>query len=141
MRVAWTDIWGWRGVLLANDRIRLVIAPDIGGRINPEKSAWLAYDVRADGTITNGRVFKDAKVWMANKPGAPDGLAVDQAGNLFAAGPGGIYIFAPDGAHLGSIEIGVATSNCTWGDDGSVLYITADTAIYRIKLLTKGVGF
>jgi len=50
-------------------------------------------------------------------------------------------IFAPDGTHLGSIETGVATSNCAWGDDGAGLYITAATAIYRIKLSTKGVGF
>jgi len=50
-------------------------------------------------------------------------------------------IFTPDGTHLGIIEAGVATSNVAWGDDGSVLYVAADTAIYRIRLRTKGVGF
>ena len=54
-------------------------------------------------------------------------------------GPGGIHAFAPDGTHLGSIELAVATSNCAWGGDGSTLYITAGTAIYRIALRTKGV--
>jgi gluconolactonase len=68
-------------------------------------------------------------------------LKVDREGNLFATGPGGIYIFAPDATHLGFIETGVPTANCAWGDDGSVLYITADKAIYRIRLNTRGHGF
>ena len=107
---------------------------------DPNQAVWMAYDVRGDGTIANGRVFFDATAWMKTKKGAPDGMTVDKDGNLFAAGPGGIHIFAPDGTHLGSIETGV-TSNVAWGDDGSVLYITADTAIYRIALTTKGAGF
>lgn len=60
---------------------------------------------------------------------------------MFAAGPGGIHIFTPDGIHLGSIKMDVPTGNVAWGDDGSVLYVTADTAIYRIRLCTKGMGF
>ncbi len=68
-------------------------------------------------------------------------MKVDKDGNLFAAGPGGIHIFAPDGTHLGSIEMDVPTSNCAWGDDGSVLYIAADTAIYRIRLTTRSGRF
>jgi len=109
--------------------------------VHPERAAWYAYDVKEDGTITNGRVFFDATPWKKPNYGGPDGLKVDKEGNLFAARPGGINVFAPDGTHLGSIETGVATSNCAWGDDGSVLYITAATAIYRIRLNTKGVGF
>jgi gluconolactonase len=66
---------------------------------------------------------------------------VDNDGNIFGARPGGISIFAPDGTHLGSIEIGGSTSNLAWGDDGSPLYITAGTAIYRIRLSTKGRAF
>jgi gluconolactonase len=68
-------------------------------------------------------------------------MKVDTEGNLFAAGPGGVYVIAPDGTHLGMLETGVRTSNVGWGDDGSVLYITASTAIYRITLNTKGIGF
>ena len=101
----------------------------------------MAFDVKADGTITKGRVFFDATQFAKTKRGAPDGLKVDRLGNLFASGPGGIYVFAPDGTHLGTIETGVATANCAWGDDGTVLYIAADTAIWRIKLTTKGAGF
>jgi gluconolactonase len=68
-------------------------------------------------------------------------LKVDRHGNIFSAGPGGIYVFAPDATLLGRIELGVPTGNCAFGDDGSTLYITANTAIYRIRLSTKGVGF
>ena len=68
-------------------------------------------------------------------------MKVDKAGNIFAAGPGGIHVFSPDGTHLGSFETGVPTANCAWGNDGSTLYIAANTAIFRLKTTTKGVGF
>ncbi len=108
---------------------------------DPRRGIWVAYPVREDGTLGNGRVFFDATPWPKDKKGAPDGMKVDRTGNIFAAGPGGIHVFAPDGTHLGSIELGVATSNCAWGEDGSVLYVTASTAVYRIALRTKGVRF
>ena len=71
----------------------------------------------------------------------PDGLKVDQAGNLFATGPGGVLIFAADGTHLGTLNTGEATANVGWGDDGSTLYITADMYLGRLKTMTKGRGF
>ncbi len=107
----------------------------------PNKPAWMAFDVKDDGTITNERVFFDATVFTKAANGGPDGMKVDKYGNIFGAGPGGVYIFAPDGTHLGTIETGVATSNVNWGNDGSILYITAGSSIYRIKLHTKGNGF
>ena len=109
--------------------------------VDPSRPAWLAFDAKDDGTIANGRVFFDAAPFKKTRKGNPDGMKVDKHGNLFGAGPGGVYVFTPNGAHLGTIETGVRTSNVNWGDDGSVLYITASTAIYRIKLNTKGVGF
>jgi gluconolactonase len=108
---------------------------------DPQRAVWMAYDVRDDNTLANGRVFFDATAWTTSKKGLPDGLKVDQSGNLFATGPGGLYIFAPDGTHLGSIEMDVPTANVAWGGDGSILYVTADTALYRIALRTKGAGF
>jgi gluconolactonase len=59
-------------------------------------------------------------------------------GNIFATGPGGVHVFAPDGTHLGTFDTGVPTSNCAWGDDGSTLYITANSALLRVRLTTKG---
>ena len=130
------DINAPNGIAFSPDEKTLYVTD-----VNPNRPAWLAYDVRADGTIANGRLFYDATPWKSANFGGPDGLKPDRAGNLFAARPGGINVFAPDGTLLGSIETGVPTSNVAWGDDGSVLYITAGPALYRIRLSTRGVGF
>ena len=78
---------------------------------------------------------------MKPEEGVPDGLEVDGQGNLFAAGPGGIHVFAPDGTRLGRLETGVKTGNLTWGGDGSVLYIAANHWILRLRTTTRGKGF
>ncbi len=130
------DIKAPNGIAFSPDEKTLYVT-----NADPNHAVWLAYNVKDDGTLGRGRVFFDATAWTKTKKGAPDGMKVDQDGNLFATGPGGLHVFAPDGTHLGSIDLGVATSNCAWGEDGSVLYITADTAVYRIKLTTKGAGW
>ena len=86
-------------------------------------------------------MFFDAGEWTKTRPGLPDGLKVDRIGNVYAAGPGGVYVFSPDGTHLGTILIGVATSNCAWGGDGADLYVTESRAVFRLRLAVKGVGF
>jgi gluconolactonase len=105
------------------------------------RAVWMAYGVRDDGSLGPGRVLFDATARARTLKGAPDGLKVDRHGHLFAAGPGGIYVLAPDGAHLGSLETGGVVSNVAWGEDGSTLYVTGDQAIYRIRLATRGAGF
>ena len=106
---------------------------------DPDKAVWMAFDVRDDGTLGTGRVFFDAtKSVRSKKPGLPDGMKVDRRGNLFATGPGGVLVFAPDGTHLGTIATGVPTANCAWGNDGSVLYVTADKDLCRINTVTSG---
>ena len=70
--------------------------------------------------------------------GVPDGMTVDLAGNIFATGPGGVWIFAPDGTHLGTIQPDEVPANVAWGDDGYTLYMTARTGLYRIQLTTEG---
>jgi gluconolactonase len=109
--------------------------------VHPSGPAWLVYDVKSDGTLEAGRVFYNAASLTKTRKGAPDGLKADQLGNLFGAGPGGLYVFAPDGTLLGMFETGVPTANCAWGESGSTLYIAASTAIYRVRLNTKGSGF
>ena len=124
------------GIALSPDERTLYVS-----NADPARPVWMAYALKPDGTLAPGRVFFDATPWTARGKGLPDGLKVDREGNLFATGPGGIHVFAPDGTHLGSIEMAVPTGNVAWGGDGSVLFVTADTAIYRIALRTRGAGF
>lgn len=109
--------------------------------VNPARSAWLSYPVRADGTLGDGRVFFDATDLIERGEGGPDGIKVDIHGNLYGAGPGAVYIFAPDGTLLGSIFTGVPTGNLAWGEDGSTLFITAASRLLRIRTGTTGAGF
>ena len=77
----------------------------------------------------------------AGSKGLPDGLKVDRQGNVFLGGPGGILVLTPEGKHLGTIVTGQVTANCAFGDDGSTLYITADSCFLRIRLKTVGDPF
>jgi gluconolactonase len=96
----------------------------------------MAYDVAADGTVSNGRVFADGTADTA--PGGPDGLKLDTNGNVYATMPGGVWVIAPDGRHLGTIRAPEAAANVAWGDDGRSLYITAETGVYRVRLAAAG---
>ena len=97
---------------------------------------WMRYDVAEDGTVQNGRIFFD--VTAEKEDGLPDGMKLDSNGNLYCTGPGGIWVFSPDGKHLGTIKPPETPANCNWGDDGKSLYITARTGLYRIKLAATG---
>jgi gluconolactonase len=122
------------GIAFSPDEKTLYVANS-----DPQKAVWMAFDVKPDGTIANGRVFFDATSMVGPaKKGLPDGLKVDKAGNLFATGPGGVLVFTPAGKHLGTINTGEATANVGWGGDGSVLYITADMFLCRIQTKTRG---
>ena len=59
-------------------------------------------------------------------------MKVDDKGNLFATGPGGVVILSPDGTQLGTILTGKKTANLAWGGDG-YLYVCADDLVARIK--------
>lgn len=102
------------------------------------KKVWMRYDVQSDGSVTNGSVLLDANSDPA--PGGPDGMKVDKKGNIYSAGPGGVWIISPAGKHIGSFLLPARVSNVAWGDkDGKTLYITASASIYRIKLNFAGV--
>jgi gluconolactonase len=122
------------GIAFSPDEKTLYVANS-----DPKRAIWMAYDVKPDGTLANGRVFFDSTSMVGPaKKGLPDGLKVDVAGNLFATGPGGVLVFRPDGTHLGTINTGEATANVGWGGDGTVLYITADMFLCRIQTKTRG---
>lgn len=97
---------------------------------------WRKYDVQPDGTLTNGKLFFDVN--NVKEEGNPDGMKVDSLGNIYSSGPAGIWVFSPEGKHLGTINPGEIPANCAWGDDGKTLYITARTSVYRIKLAVAG---
>lgn len=99
---------------------------------------WYAFAVRGDGALGAGKLLLDGAALAAGRPGSADGLKVDRDGNLFAAAPGGIWILAPGGTLLGRIELGAATGNCAWGEDGGTLFITSSRAVYRARVLTGG---
>jgi len=117
------------GVALSLDQHTLYVSNTEG------RTVILAIELHDDGTPGASRVFFDMTPLMnKGRPGAPDGLRVDKAGNLWATGPGGVLVLSPEGKHLGTILTGQATANCTFGPDGAVLYITANSQLLRVRL-------
>ena len=119
------------GIGLSPDEKKLYVANSGGG----ENSIWMVYDFAEDGSLANGKVFHDASIASDSLRGAPDGLVVRNDGIIFATGPGGVWIFTPEGKNLGIIKTGQATSNCTLDSDDQYLYMTADMYLMRIKLV------
>jgi len=83
-------------------------------------------------------VWFDAAPYMADGPGLPDGMAVTKTGYVFASGPTGIFIIHPSGDVMGRLNTGRACANCTFGEDGSTLFITAQDRLLKLKTRVKG---
>lgn len=125
------------GIAFSPDEKTLYVANS-----DPEMAIWKAFPVKKNGTLGKGKVFFDATKWVGKKKGLPDGMDVDKDGNLFATGPGGVLIFTPKGKHLGTINTGEKTANCTFGGkDGTMLYMACDDYFCRIQTNTKGVKY
>ena len=102
-----------------------------------EKRNIRVYDVATDGTLTHGRIFGEEPGTKGD--GVPDGIKVDEKGNLFVTGPKGIWVWDISGNHLGTIVMPEQPANLTWGDPQyDTLYITATTSVYRLRTKTKG---
>jgi len=99
---------------------------------DPARNLVMRYDVVSDGTLVNGRVFADL---TSKVDGLADGMKVDANGNIYTAGPGGIWVLSPGGKHLGTIAPPETPANCAWGEDGKTLYITAVTSVYKVRTL------
>ena len=107
---------------------------------DPKNAVIIAFDVSSGGKVSRRRIFADMTA-LAGKglPGLPDGMAVDQQGNLWAAGPGGVHVFTPQGRELGLISTGAAVSNCTFGGrDGRTLFITSTHGLATIRTEVRG---
>ena len=133
LRLLSTDLTGPNGIAFSPDEKYLYVT-----NWDVKKKVVMRYEANADGTLSNGTVFFD----MTSAPGeeALDGLKVDQQGNLYVSGPGGLWIISPEGKHLGTIKAPKLPHNMAWGDeDGKTLYLTAESALYRIRLNIPGI--
>ncbi len=118
------------GIGLSPDEKTLYLAVS-----DPERARYYAYQLDDNGNVSSGKLIFDAKLLFSDeRKGLPDGMAVSKSGYLFATGPGGVLILSPDGQHLGTILTGELTANCTFNEDESVLYMTADSYLMRVKL-------
>ena len=103
-----------------------------------KKKIIMRYEVKADGTLSNGEIFFD--MTSAQGEDALDGMKIDQKGNLYVSGPGGLWIISAQGRHLGTIIAPEHPHNFAWGDDdGKTLYLCARTGLYRIRLMIAGI--
>lgn len=120
------------GLAFSPDEKRLYINDSQQGNIR-------VFDVKADGTLTNGRVFADLNV--PGKERLADGMKVDSQGNVYSTAPEGIWIFSPQGKLLGKISVPEGTTNIAWGGkDHKTLYITTYTSLYQIPLKIAGIS-
>jgi gluconolactonase len=131
VRLLTKDLTQPNGIAFSPDGKRLYVD-------DSEQRNIRVYDFGRDGTVSNGRIFGQEP--GGKHEGVPDGIKVDRDGNLFVTGPKGIWVWDPQGQHLGTIEMPEQPANLAWGDsDHQTLYITATTSLYRLP--TKAHGF
>jgi gluconolactonase len=117
------------GIALSPDEKTIYVANS-----DPEAAYWAKFDVADDLSLVNETAFHVVTDRVGTYPGLPDGLKVDSEGIIYASGPGGIFVFTPEGTELGRIMTGQATSNCALDDKEEFLYITADMYLLRVRL-------
>lgn len=129
-----TELSGPNGLAFSPDEKYLYVTNS-----DAKKPVVMRYEVNVDGTLSNSLVFFDMTNASGNKKDL-DGMKVDQQGNLYVTGPGGLWIISNTGKPLGMIIGPELPANIAWGDqDGKTLYMTATTGLYRIRLNIPGV--
>ncbi len=116
------------GIALSPDEKFLFVANS-----DPAKAIWYRYEL-GDSSVTNGKIFYDVTKLTATEKGLPDGMKIDKEGNIFASGPGGLFIFNADGKLIGRVKIPEATANCALSADEKILFITSDMYVLRLKM-------
>jgi gluconolactonase len=127
------EFTGPNGIAFSPDEKYLYI-----GNWDEKKKVVMRFEANGDGTLRNGQLFFD----MTSAPGedAIDGIKVDQKGNLYVSGPGGLWIISPEGKYLGTIVTPKHAHNFAWGDeDGKTLYLCARSGLYRMRLNIPGI--
>jgi gluconolactonase len=128
LRLASRECTRPNGVALAPNQQRLFVA-------DSEQRNVRVFDINPDGSLKSGLTFCQLK---GDVPGGPDGLKTDESGNVWVAGPGGIWVFDAAGEHLGTIALPETPSNCAWGAGFRHLYVTAVSSVYRIETKVNG---
>ncbi|MCI0718919.1 MAG: SMP-30/gluconolactonase/LRE family protein [Acidobacteria bacterium] len=132
LKLVSTDLKGPNGMAFSPDERYLYV-----GNWDEKKKIVMRYEVSSDGSLSNGDVFFD--MTSAKGEDALDGIKVDQKGNLYVSGPGGLWILSPEGKHLGTVFAPMHPHNMAWGDaDGKTLYLTARSGLYRMRLNVPG---
>lgn len=99
------------------------------------KAIWYEFELNTHGdSVKTAKIFYDATSLMGIEKGSPDGFKIDSKGNVFATGPGGVWIFNKEGKVLGKIKLPEASANCALSPDEKTLYITADMYLLRVKM-------
>ena len=131
------DLTRPNGLALSPDEKTLYVAQS-----DPDKAIYMKYPVLSTGVVGKGSLLLDVtSMAKSGLLGLPDGIKVDDHGNIWGTGPGGVLLISPKGELLARIETGQATANCGWGEDGTALYITADRYLCKVQTKVKGVPF
>ena len=117
------------GIAFFPEEKQLIIANS-----DPEKPNWYLYNVNDDGSLSNGKIFFSTIGFDKKQKGLPDGLKIDSQGNIFATGPGGVWIFDITGKQVGKIKLAEASSNCALSADEKTLFITNHMQVLRLKM-------
>jgi gluconolactonase len=117
------------GIGFSPDHRKLYVANS-----DAEKARWYQFALNDSLQIVSGKILYDATSFTQNEKGLPDGLKVDAQGNLFATGPGGVWIFNGEGKLLGKIKLEQASSNCAPTADGKTLFVTNDMNVLQLQL-------
>lgn len=117
------------GIILLPGTNQLIVANS-----DPDKPYWYRYECLPNDSLRAAGLFYDARAAAATATGLPDGLKADSKGNVFASGPGGIWIFDKTGKVLGKIKLNGPASNCALSADERTLYITNDSKVLRLRM-------
>jgi gluconolactonase len=134
LRLVSTEMAGPNGIAFSPDEKYLYV-----GNWDDHKKIVYRYEVQPDATLKNGIVFFD--MTSAGGEDAIDGIKVDERGDLYVSGPGGLWVISPQGKHLGTIVAPMHPHNLAWGgDDYKTLFLTAQSGLYKMTLNVAGAG-